>query len=185
MLKPIMKELPSYDTTFRDVPRQHLFYDVIEEMVAIGYIGGYPDQTFRPQQPIIREHVALMLARKHTFNEILQEVSFNDVPNNAFNYEAIMHLAKANILTGYYGYFQPEKPITRAEVATILLKAFGIKMESEQVAFIDVKQGDWYYDAVQTLASHQYVTGYNGLFRPQDPITRGEFVAILARVLQH
>lgn len=185
MLKPIMKELPSYDTTFRDVPRQHLFYSVIEEMVAKGYIGGYPDQTFRPKQPILREHVAAILARKHQFKPVRSDVFFNDVPRNAPNYASIMQLAKANIITGYNGSFYPSKPITRAEVAAILVKAFELNMKNtNSISFTDVKTEHWYYSAVQILAANQYVAGYNGLFRPNDLITRAEFVAILARVLQ-
>ena len=50
--------------------------------------------------------------------------------------------------------------------------------------FTDVKSGDWYHDSVMRWADAGILNGYeDGAFRPTDPVTRGEFAAILTRVL--
>lgn len=50
----------------------------------------------------------------------------------------------------------------------------------EPIAFTDVTKGDWYYDAVYTLANKGIINGKKeGIFAPKDTITRAEFVQLL------
>ena len=76
----------------------------------------------------------------------------------------------------------PNDNITRAETAMIfyrLLKDQNVKIT---VSFPDVKEGDWYAEAVNTLASMKIINGYeDGTFAPNRPITRAEFCAIATR----
>ncbi len=88
------------------------------------------------------------------------------------------------------GLFQPERAITRAEFANLLVKlaasdqARNIKIEASGTpSFTDVKPDDWYYAVVETAVHLGLVTGSNGSFRPSDPITRQEMAAMILRVL--
>ena len=57
-------------------------------------------------------------------------------------------------------------------------------LESADSGFSDVKPGDWYHTAVATMVQAGVITGYgDGTFRPNAPITRGEFAAIATRFL--
>ncbi|MBX9695134.1 MAG: S-layer homology domain-containing protein, partial [Cyanobacteria bacterium] len=67
------------------------------------------------------------------------------------------------------GKFNPDKPITRAELAVWLVKV--LKLENQPVAdtpsFPDVKPTDSYYRAVEIIRQNNYVSGYKDGFRPK------------------
>lgn len=83
------------------------------------------------------------------------------------------------------GLVHPEEKITRAEVATIFFRLLKSEVRdanlTKENSFADVNDGDWYNTAVSTMASMGILKGYDGSFRPGDPITRAEFAAIAAR----
>ena len=113
----------------------------------------------------------------------LPEAPTEDVPAllNAADHDAY--------LQGYPdGTVRPENSITRAEVAAIFYRLLTdearASLESADSGFSDVKPGDWYHTAVATMVQAGVITGYgDGTFRPNAPITRGEFAAIATRFL--
>ena len=113
----------------------------------------------------------------------LPEAPTEDVPAllNAADHDAY--------LQGYPdGTVRPENSITRAEVAAIFYRLLTdearASLESSDSGFSDVKPGDWYNTAVATMVQAGVITGYgDGTFRPNAPITRGEFAAIATRFL--
>lgn len=113
----------------------------------------------------------------------LPEAPTDDVPAllNAADHDAY--------LQGYPdGTVRPENSITRAEVAAIFYRLLTddarAYLESTDSGFSDVKPGDWYNTAVATMVQAGVITGYgDGTFRPNAPITRGEFAAIATRFL--
>ncbi len=86
------------------------------------------------------------------------------------------------------GAVHPEANITRAEVATIVFRLLNEDVRKSNLAytnsFIDVSSDDWYNTAVSTMAAMNVLKGYEGYFRPNDPITRAEFAAIAARLAE-
>ncbi|MFY0521579.1 S-layer homology domain-containing protein [Lysinibacillus sp. UGB7] len=52
---------------------------MIEDIAARGIITGYPDCTFRPNEPIKRKHIAVMIARTFELTLKRKDVSFSDV----------------------------------------------------------------------------------------------------------
>lgn len=81
---------------------------------------------------------------------------------------------------------RPQNNITRAEVATIFFRLLTDESRayywSQTNDYSDVTAGDWYNNAISTMANAGIVTGYpDGTFRPNAPITRAEFAAIAAR----
>ena len=114
---------------------------------------------------------------------ILPELPTEDVPAllNGADHDAY--------LQGYPdGTVRPENSITRAEVAAIFYRLLTddarAYLESTDSGFSDVKPGDWYNTAVATMVQAGVITGYgDGTFRPNAPITRGEFAAIATRFL--
>ena len=113
----------------------------------------------------------------------LPEAPTEDVPAllNAADHDAY--------LQGYPdGTVRPENSTTRAEVAAIFYRLLTdearASLESADSGFSDVKPGDWYNTAVATMVQAGVITGYgDGTFRPNAPITRGEFAAIATRFL--
>ena len=90
-------------------------------------------------------------------------------------------------LIGYEdGTVRPEADITRAEVATIFFRLLEDKVRDANYSttnnFPDVNVGDWFNTAVSTLTGMGKIIGYeDGTFRPNEPITRAEFVTIATR----
>jgi len=91
------------------------------------------------------------------------------------------------------GYFMPTAQITRAQVATILARTQlldfeqGVQRLPEGMdsfdAFEDVAPNNWFYFYVAWAFDAELVEGYRGRFRPNDPVTRQELAAMLARTI--
>ena len=80
----------------------------------------------------------------------------------------------------------PTANVTRAEVATIFFRLMTddarAKFDSLDNNFSDVAKGKWYNRAISTLANAGIIKGDPaGTYRPDDPITRAEMAAIIAR----
>lgn len=87
-----------------------------------------------------------------------------------------------------YGYkdftFRSSANITRAEAAQMLYNASD-RSGWEISNFTDVSQNDWFFNAVTSLCDDEIIFGYaDDTFKPQNFITRAEFVAMVARCAQ-
>ena len=87
-------------------------------------------------------------------------------------------------LSGYAnGTFQPKKSMTRAEAAQMIYNLLLDGQVDLEAILTDVAANAWYAKAVNTLATLGVITGYSdGSFRPNDTITRAEFLTILMRM---
>jgi hypothetical protein len=80
------------------------------------------------------------------------------------------------------GSFRPDAPISRAEVAQIALR-FKQLQPLLASAFPDIG-AHWAADTIAAVSRAGYVTGYpDGTYRPNQPITRAEFVTVMNRLL--
>lgn len=67
----------------------------------------------------------------------------------------------------------PDNDITRAEFATILVRAVGLAPGTGSTGLYDVASADWYSGYLETAAEYGIVTGYpDGTVGPNDTITR-------------
>ncbi|WP_127484246.1 S-layer homology domain-containing protein [Paenibacillus ehimensis] len=82
--------------------------------------------------------------------------------------------------------FQPERNITRAEFAALVVRALGLDTNSGSSTFKDVAAGDWYASVVAAAANAKLVDGYeDGTFRPNATINREELAAMVVRALNY
>lgn len=82
------------------------------------------------------------------------------------------------------GTFGPERSITRGETAMILARIISGRNEftTTDTEYPDVTKEMWHSGAIKYLADRGILTGYeDGLFKPENPITRAEFTTIIAR----
>lgn len=98
----------------------------------------------------------------------------------------IQALAAQNIIAGFPdGTFRPDEPVTRAQFATIVSKAFAPQPQRPAVNFTDVSPKFWAAQAIQTAYRGGFVAGYpGGLFQPQQPIPRVQALVSLASGLK-
>ena len=93
----------------------------------------------------------------------------------------------AAYLVGYEdGEIRPQRPVSRAEVATIFFRLiedeYRVSVWRQTNPFPDVNINDWFNNGVSTMANARLMQGDDWLnFRPNDFITRAEFAAVVAR----
>ncbi|MGF7050185.1 putative repeat protein (TIGR02543 family) [Paenibacillus sp. DS2015] len=116
---------------------------------------------------------------------IWNPVSFVDVENH-WSKDAVNNMASRMIISGTgNGLFQPDKLISRAEFAAIIVRALGIEVEPGTAPFSDVNQSDWYLDYVKAAYKYGIINGYSdGSFKPTDTITREQAMSMLARAMK-
>ena len=116
---------------------------------------------------------------------INNSVEFADTAGHWAN-DTINNMASRKIISGYTdGTFDPNGNITRAEYATIVVRALGLKESVFENSFSDVTQSDWYCGYVQTASAYGIITGYgDGRFAPNDKITREQAMVIIARAME-
>lgn len=89
-------------------------------------------------------------------------------------------------MSGYEnGSFRPNGTLTRAEAAQLVFRLLAdpeAAAESDVPAPRDVSDGDWFAEAVTTLIAAGLMDAGDGLARPNDAVTRAEFVTMLARL---
>lgn len=144
-----------------------------------GYINGYPDGTFRPGKSMTRAEAASILAK-------LQRLPLTDSSKPAFSdadgwYNAVINaVVKAGYMKGYPdGSFKPDKPITRAEFATMLSHFMSAKTASNP--FTDTN-GNWAKEAIDKAYAQGIIKGYeDNTFRPAADVSRAEAVAMVNR----
>lgn len=107
---------------------------------------------------------------------------FTDVPNGVWYSDAVQYVYEHNMMVGTSDTaFSPDSPASRGMIVTILHRLEGLP-SATGTAFTDVPAGQWYTDAVAWASANNIVNGYgNGLFGPDDPITREQMAVILYR----
>ncbi|MDF2671079.1 MAG: S-layer protein, partial [Paenibacillus sp.] len=66
----------------------------------------------------------------------------------------------------------------------IMVRALGLRLESGESIFSDVKGSDWYSSAVQTAAEYKLINGFeDGTFRPNERITREQAMVIVGNAM--
>ncbi len=174
---------PVQNAVFKDVFR-HWAYDDITFLYEEGLIGGYQDNTFRPNAKITRAEVTAILERWLQFPDS-QKTPYRDVPSKHWAYDDILAASAGGVISGYAdGTFRPGQSITRAELASLLSRVFG-DSHLQGSGFQDVESSHWAYDAIVAMQGQGLISGYSdGLFKPEAPVTRAEFSAMLARSIK-
>ncbi|OCT16937.1 hypothetical protein A8709_16835 [Paenibacillus pectinilyticus] len=108
---------------------------------------------------------------------------FPDVSKDYFAKDAVSSLAAKGIINGFEdGTFKGEQSVTRAQFASLLVRALGLKgSESSTQNFKDIEASDWFYQDVLTAASRELLSGYeDATFRPNQEISHQEALVMLA-----
>jgi len=110
-------------------------------------------------------------------------VAFKDVPKDSPIAKAVELATKLGIIKGYAdGSFHANATVTRAEFATMLVKALGLEPTGNS-NFKDAK-GHWAADAINALKSSGIINGYaDGSFKPNQSISTAEIVAMISKVI--
>ncbi|MCC5636700.1 S-layer homology domain-containing protein [Nostoc sp. CHAB 5844] len=100
----------------------------------------------------------------------------------------IVKLSEQGIISGYPdGTFRPNAPVTRAEFAVMVSKAFPkVKKTREPVQFVDVPSNYWANNGIKQASQTGFVSGYpNQIFNPNQNIPRAQVLVALASGLKY
>lgn len=178
--------------------------DAVECLAISKITTGYPDGTFRPGQPVLREQMASFLVRLgdlanrlETDGSDLQDIPpyrgvnrFVDVDSASPHVQAVNRLAEIGVTQGSTpATFDPKAPVTRAQMATFLnrMDAYLLPYEgfdAEGVDYFTDDDGSAHEANINAVASTGIAQGTaEARFSPGDAVTRSQMASFLVRYL--
>lgn len=162
----------------------HWAQDYINQLVSMGAIGGYPDGTFKPDRNITRAEFTAILVKAFNLKPQGGKV-FNDTANH-WAKDVIATAASYGIVGGYSDTsFGPDDPITREQMAVMIVKAVNLPVTSGDISFKDQASiSPWAVNAIETAAKNNIMSGYpDGSIQPHGNATRAEAATVIVKAL--
>lgn len=168
---------------FKDVDKNSNFYNSIIELAKSEVMIGYPDGTFLPEKVVTRGEVAKIIANALKIpTENVKNPGFNDVPEAHIFYKEIAALNAEGILLGTGNKkYNPEAPITRAQLATVIAKAFNLsKANFDEIPFEDVSIDNVHSDDIKRVLDNKVTNGTSKeTFSPELSVTREQAAQLI------
>ena len=118
----------------------------------------------------------------------MNQKDFSDIQGKSDEMQkAIRILASKGIIGGTSGTtFSPESPITRAEIAALIVRTLSKLDPDANGGFTDVRKTDWFYGASGSAKRYGIMNGTSiQMFAPKVPISKGQIVAVAARTIRN
>ncbi|MDX8361146.1 S-layer homology domain-containing protein [Cytobacillus sp. IB215316] len=174
--------------SFSDVSADHWAHMYITELANEGIINGFPDGTFGPQVELTRGQAAKLFQRALNLEVPEDLTSFDDVAESTDEElkEAAAAVKAAGIFKGSNGVFGASDTLTRAQMASVLVRAFGLEANDEvEVTLTDLDLIDESHrENVAILFQNGVTTGKeDGTYDGSGSVPRANFAAFLYRSL--
>lgn len=166
--------------------QDHWAYTYILRGIQLGFINGYPDGTFLPDNPVSRAEFAKMV-NAALGNTGTASTTFSDVPGFEWFYQDVSKAVAATYVAGYDdGTFLPNKAISRQEAAVMIARivpSYGAT--SNLSVYSDGNRvADWAAEYVRKVVGKGYLGAYDdGLLHPEDSLTRAQTAKIICSIL--
>ncbi len=112
---------------------------------------------------------------------------YTDMDQNHWAYQSIKFLTEVGVVVGYPdGTYKPDIPVTRAEFASMAIKALGQEDANvtQDIHFSDVKPDFWAYNIIKKAVYFDLIPdAKDSDFRPYDSVTRAEAITIAVNAL--
>ncbi len=193
-LSPLSANASSMDNYYADDLDGHWAIDTMYQLIDADIMKGYMNagvMSAKPNQNITRAEVTALIVRSLDLSTTKKGKTFTDVPERKWYYAPIQTASALGIVNGKSETtFEPEKNITREELATIIVRAF------EYVESIDFSQGkpadfsdkssfsQWAIPYINKASAVKLIQGFNGKFSPKATATRAETSTMLLNGLE-
>ena len=175
---------------FTDVNDDDWFYDVVRYVYEQGLMTGTSDTEFSPDLTTTRGMIVSILNRLEG-GPIAESAGFTDVADGDWYADAVNWAASEGIVAGYEdGSFRPNDPITREQLAAMLMnyaawKGEDVSARADLSSYNDAASvSSWAAETVQWAVAEGLISGMPGnLLEPQGSATRAQVAAILERFL--
>ncbi|MGB3202847.1 MAG: S-layer homology domain-containing protein [Nodosilinea sp.] len=176
-------------TQFTDVSASYWARDFIAPLAARGIIAGFPDGTFRPNEPVTRAQFAAMVRQAFNQSSVRNATAFVDVPANYWAAAAIQQANTMGFLSGYPGnVFRPDENIPRAQVLVSLANGLNYTASSQnsvQVYRDTAQIPDYAVASLAAATERRLVVNYPDVqaLRPNQVATRADVAAFIYQAL--
>lgn len=176
---------------FSDIA-SHWARNEIKALAAKGIVIGTGDGTFAPNKNTTRAEFVTILARALNWQGTGNAINFADVSDEDWYAEAVRAAFETGIIKGDGKSFFPNAPITREEMATILIRVWKIFRDGIITPSSDLPSSimdeaeisDWASEAVHQAYALGLLKGkLNDLFAPKDRAARAEVAVVITRLL--
>ncbi|GIP30807.1 S-layer homology domain-containing protein [Paenibacillus sp. J2TS4] len=162
----------------------------IRSAAAKGIVSGYPDGTFKPNNPVTRAEFTVMLAGNLKLEGQGAALAFTDNDQiGRWAKQAVAQAVEAGIIDGYNdGSFRPNNRITRVEMAAMIARVLKQQLNTNvTTGFADDEAiPEWAKGAVEAIRKLGIVDGRGGnRFAANETATRAEATMMLLRMLEH
>ena len=122
------------------------------------------------------------------FTQLCSFAFFSDMTTSHWAYNQIKDLSEQSIVIGYPdGTFKPDDNVTRAEFASMAIKALGQEHANviQRISFKDIDETYWAYDAIEKAVYFELISNADDAeeFRPDDAVSRAEAITIAVNSL--
>ncbi|MDP4153236.1 MAG: S-layer homology domain-containing protein, partial [Bacillota bacterium] len=120
-----------------------------------------------------------------TYAVVWHPMEFSDVSNH-WAKDAVNDMGSRMVIDGVgNNNFDPDRYMTRAEFAAIVVRALGLAPGMGKCGFNDVGETAWYRGYIETAYAYEIINGYSATeFGPNDQITREQAMAMIARAMK-
>lgn len=178
------------DLSFSDVSDSDWFYDPVVWIYNEGLMTGTSATTFEPNTSTTRAMIVAILARLENVTSA-DSAGFTDVADGDWYATAVNWAASEGIVGGFGdGTFQPNAPITREQMASILYryaeyKGFDVSARTDLSHYSD-QPSVWAEDVLSWAVAEGLLAGVtDDQLQPQGDATRAQVAAILERFLEN
>lgn len=175
---------------YSDFP-QNWSKEAMEFAVKNNFITGVGENKIAPKAALTRAQLAAILSRvmQTGAGDVSVLDNFTDADKNAWYAGAMAKAVELNILYGDGDSIYPDRPVTRQELFTILVRAFSVTGgdESTLASYNDAGSiSSWAKAAISAMIAQGYASGYEDkTLRPAQQVTREEFAQLLHRMREH
>ena len=187
-------------TWLKDVPSNFWAVSAIQKAAAMGFISGFPDGTFRPQNNLTRIQAIVSLVSGLGLvggnpNLLLSYSDRAAIPSYATN--ALATATQRGLVVNYpqTSRLEPMRDITRAEVAALIYQAlvatgtaevanspYIVSPNTDLPSFTDIQQ-HWAREFITRLGELDLISGFaDGSYKPDALINRAQYAALLVNV---
>lgn len=194
------RQVGSMGDYFTDIKPTFWAKASVQKATEMGFLTGYADYTFRPNQSLTRVQALVSLvnglgltgSNPHILSIYSDRAS---IPSYAISKVAIA--TQRGLVVNYpdLAQLKPNQVLTRGEVAALLYQAlvhlgrypaiaspYVVTVSTQLPSFSDIED-HWAEAFIQRLANLDLIKGFNdGSFRPDDPLNRGQYATLIAQI---
>jgi parallel beta-helix repeat protein len=181
--------VPGQPVAFKDVPATYWAKAYIQALASQNIIAGFPDGSFKPNEPVTRAQFATIITKALTPPAKRASIEFKDVKSNFWAYAAIKSAYQSQFVSGYPdGSFKPQQQIPRVQALVSLANGLGLTANNQNILsfYTDAAQIPNYAIApVAAATARQLVINYPTAkqLNPNREATRAEVAAFVYQAL--